>query len=146
MASPSEPPHTNQQLGPTVTHLVHSTASNLLSIFASPKTTPSPSTPPPAIRVGLLLPNSPKPLAFQPDSNTSAMKGVASSPESTSGFPSTVRIAGLNSNIKGGGGPAFVGRRLWARSSVFATSPGLVSWPSPPTSTSPLFPKELLSG
>ncbi|KAM2384639.1 hypothetical protein ACFXTH_042039 [Malus domestica] len=112
MASPSEPPHTRQQLRPSITHLVHSTTSNLLSLLASPKTTPSPSlsTTPPEIRVALFLPNLPKPLAFQPDSKLSAMKGVASSPESTSGFPSTVRIAGLNSNIKGSGGPAFVGQ------------------------------------
>lgn len=106
MASPTEPAHKKQAR--PISHLVHSTAANLLSLFASPKTTPStPST----IRVAFLFPNSPKPLAFhsaQPDFK-SAMKGVESSSESNSGFPSTVRIAGLNSNIKGGG-PAFVGQ------------------------------------
>ncbi|CAB4271497.1 unnamed protein product [Prunus armeniaca] len=106
MASPTEPAHKKQAR--PISHLVHSTAANLLSLFASPKTTPSTAS---TIRVAFLFPNSPKPLAFhsaQPDFK-SAMKGVESSSESNSGFPSTVRIAGLNSNIKGGG-PAFVGQ------------------------------------
>ncbi|XP_059454889.1 uncharacterized protein LOC132185081 [Corylus avellana] len=103
MAFPTEP----------ISHFLQSTTSNLLSLLASHKTTsPSPTPPLPhptsKLCVPLLLPpNSPF------DSGLSAVKGGVPSPPSdsstSSAFPSTVRISGLNSTVKGGG-PAFVGQ------------------------------------
>ncbi|PON58216.1 Tic22-like [Parasponia andersonii] len=108
MASLSEP----TRLSNPISHIVHSTTSNLLSLLNPNKTTPS--SAPSRLCVPLLIPHSPKPLAFeysQPDSAKSPLRGVSSAPESTSAYPSSVRIAGLRSNNNPkGGGPAFVGQ------------------------------------
>ncbi|KAJ7969868.1 Tic22-like protein [Quillaja saponaria] len=100
MALSSEPPHDHHQTPPS--------KASQFSAFPS------------KICVPLLFSDSPKKPSFIPlssldstqtdsVSSNSEIKGVSSSAESNSGFPSTVRIAGLNSNGKGGG-PAFVGQ------------------------------------
>lgn len=105
MASPTEPTHRLNQGK-------HATTSNFVSFFNPSITTPSTHS---RVCLPLLFPGSPKPLAFEssnPDpvpSSKSSIKGVSTSSESSSGFPSAVRIAGSNSNPKGGG-PAFVGQ------------------------------------
>ncbi|KAK6262393.1 hypothetical protein QUC31_008209 [Theobroma cacao] len=112
MASPTDPPH--QQLHSNLTNFLQTTTTSILSLLSTPKTTPH--LPPSKISPPFLFADSPlhlSPSPFestQPDSvsSKSAIKGV-SSPESSSGFPSTVRIAGLTSSGKAGG-PAFVGQ------------------------------------
>ncbi|KAF5743496.1 hypothetical protein HS088_TW08G00080 [Tripterygium wilfordii] len=102
MASPQKRPqnHHNNHF-----QFVHSTATAFLS---PPKMAQSP---PSKVCVPLLFRNSSSE-SSQPDSlsssNPASVKGVSSG-DSGSGFPSTVRIAGLNANGKGGG-PAFVGQ------------------------------------
>lgn len=106
MASQTEPTHRLNQ----TKHIA--TTSNLLPFFNPSITTTSCHS---RVCFPLLIPGSPKPLTFDSSSNPdpvqpkSAIKGVSNSSESSSGFPSAVRIAGLNSNVKGGG-PAFVGQ------------------------------------
>ncbi|KAK6925884.1 Tic22-like [Dillenia turbinata] len=88
---------------------------NLFSLLC--KTTPSPSPPsvafsaPPPILVPLLFADAPVPIRPDPTSSRTSpsMVGKGASSETASGFPSTVRIGGLNSDRKGGG-PAFVGQ------------------------------------
>ncbi|KAM5557458.1 hypothetical protein ABKV19_024706 [Rosa sericea] len=111
MASPTEPPQTHHHHPKPIAHLLNSATANLLSLFSAPKTTPSSSSPS-TIRLALFLPTSPKPLSPPPPPpQPAAMKTAAPPPsESTSSsFPATVKIAGLNSMIKGSG-PAFVGQ------------------------------------
>ncbi|KAK9292065.1 hypothetical protein L1049_020019 [Liquidambar formosana] len=111
MASSTESQHHPPK--PTV-RLIHSATSNLLSLLNSKTTpsrtspTPTPSASPPEICFPLLYADSPSESA-QSNSMSSkpAIKGAPS--ESGPGFPSTVRIARLNSSGKGGG-PAFVGQ------------------------------------
>ncbi|KAJ7974127.1 Tic22-like [Quillaja saponaria] len=122
MALPSEPSRHHHTVFSS--HSLQSTVTNFISLFYSTKTPPSKapqfSASPSKICVPFLFADSPKTPSFlslssihsiQADSvsSNSATKGVSSSAESNSGFPSTVRIAGLNSNGKGGG-PAFVGQ------------------------------------
>ncbi|KAM6555754.1 hypothetical protein CsatB_002773 [Cannabis sativa] len=108
MASQTEP---NRPPNP-LSQIIHSTTSNLLSVFNPKKSTPSA---PSRLCVPILIPDTPKPLAFESSPLDSAppskstLKGVPSAPESTSAFPSSVRISGLKSKSKGGG-PAFVGQ------------------------------------
>ncbi|GLU24328.1 hypothetical protein SLE2022_402710 [Rubroshorea leprosula] len=112
MDSPPEPLH--QQLHRNAAHFLHATTSSLLSLLPTPKTAPPP--PPSKICTPFLFSESLLQLTSSPFestqpnsvSSTPAIKGVSSA-ESSSGFPSTVRIAGLSSNGKGGG-PAFVGQ------------------------------------
>lgn len=115
MASPSESIHHHHSANSAV-RFIHSAATNLLSVFAS-KTTPSRTLPTATlisssssstIYVPLSYADSPFELT-QSDSLSSkpAIDGVSSN--SRSGFPSAVRISGLNSSGKGGG-PAFVGQ------------------------------------
>ncbi|KAL5567880.1 hypothetical protein UlMin_024455 [Ulmus minor] len=110
MANPTH--HRHRQPKP-ISDVFQSTTSNLLSFFNPSRTTPSC---PSRVCVPILIPDSPKPLTFdssQSDTvpSKSAVKSVSTSPspETKAGFPSSVRISGLNSNLKGGG-PAFVGQ------------------------------------
>ncbi|KAB2066924.1 hypothetical protein ES319_A09G192100v1 [Gossypium barbadense] len=96
MGLPTDPPH--HQLRRNVTNFFRTTTTSLFSHFSTPQTPPC-------------LPFADSPLESElPNSisSKSAIKGVSSA-ESSSGFPSTVRISGLNSPGKSGG-PAFVGR------------------------------------
>ncbi|TYI11498.1 hypothetical protein ES332_A09G211400v1 [Gossypium tomentosum] len=96
MGLPTDPPH--HQLRRNVTNFFRTTTTSLFSHFSTPQTPPC-------------LPFADSPLESDlPNSisSKSAIKGVSSA-ESSSGFPSTVRISGLNSPGKSGG-PAFVGR------------------------------------
>ncbi|KAL6132076.1 hypothetical protein ACLB2K_070447 [Fragaria x ananassa] len=77
---------------------------NLLSLFAAPKTTSS-SYPRSSIRLALVLPNSPQPLAHPAVMNTAA----PASESTSASFPAKIKISNLNSMIKGSG-PAFVGQ------------------------------------
>ncbi|XP_015571354.1 uncharacterized protein LOC8277083 isoform X2 [Ricinus communis] len=99
----------------------HSATTAITSLISTnPKTSPSSTIPlsPPKICIPFQFADSSyRPLtrssfeSTHPDSvspKSAAVKGLSSA-ESSSGFPSTVRIAGLNSNGKGGG-PAFVGQ------------------------------------
>ncbi|XP_050224450.1 uncharacterized protein LOC126674114 isoform X2 [Mercurialis annua] len=94
-------------------NLLHSATAAITSLISTPKTSPSPTIPlsPPKLCIPFQFADSSS-TQPQPDSVTpksSAVKGLSSS-ESNPGFPSTVRITGLHSNGKGGGGPAFVGQ------------------------------------
>ncbi|KAG8484203.1 hypothetical protein CXB51_022736 [Gossypium anomalum] len=96
MGLPTDPPH--HQLRRNVTNFFRTTTTSLFSHFSTPQMPPC-------------LPFADSPLESDlPNSisSKSAIKGVSSA-ESSSGFPSTVRISGLNSAGKCGG-PAFVGR------------------------------------
>nr|KJB37321.1 hypothetical protein B456_006G199600 [Gossypium raimondii] len=96
MGLPTDPPH--HQLPRNVTNFFRNTTTSVFSHFSTPQTPPC-------------LPFADSPLESNlPNSisSKSAIKGVSSA-ESSSGFPSTVRISGLNSAGKSGG-PAFVGR------------------------------------
>ncbi|OMO86970.1 Tic22-like protein [Corchorus capsularis] len=112
MASPADLPH--HQLHRSLTNFLHTATASIFPILPSPK--PTPFLPPSKISTPFLFADSPLHLtpspfeSTQPDSisSKSAIKGVSSA-ESSSGFPSTVRIAGLTSGGKGGG-PAFVGQ------------------------------------
>ncbi|XAR71687.1 hypothetical protein NMG60_11018072 [Bertholletia excelsa] len=134
MASATEPRLHDRDPIKNICRFVQSTASNLSSLVpfhnpnsSSSKTAPSPiSCAPSKMRVPLLFRESPPQSATLPpssfsestqsdsvssgpstsSSSSSAIKGVSSN--SGSGFPSTVRISGLNSGAKGG--PAFVGQ------------------------------------
>ncbi|XWS50439.1 hypothetical protein CRYUN_Cryun12cG0087800 [Craigia yunnanensis] len=112
MASPTDPPH--HQLHRNTTNFLQTTTTSIFSLLSTPKTTSCLS--PSKISTPFLSADSPfhlTPLSFesnQPDSisSQSAIKGVSAA-ESSSGFTSTVRIAGLTSSGKSGG-PAFVGQ------------------------------------
>ncbi|KAI4347599.1 hypothetical protein L6164_008400 [Bauhinia variegata] len=127
MALPSEP-HRNHHHSKPFSHFLQSTASNFVSLFnpakastSTPLLHPSTSISASTICAPIIFadsPKSPRLPAFsaldsaQTDSvsdSNSAMKGVSSAADSNSGFPSSVRIAGLNSNGKRRG-PAFVGQ------------------------------------
>ncbi|KAI4351627.1 hypothetical protein L6164_005970 [Bauhinia variegata] len=130
MALPSERHrnHHHHRHSNPFAHFLQSTASNFVSLFQPPKAStstpllqPSASISSSTICLPLLFADSPKPLqlpAFSAldspqtgpvSASNSAIKGVSSAAESNSGFPSSVKIAGLNSNGKRGG-PAFVGQ------------------------------------
>ncbi|XP_043813569.1 uncharacterized protein LOC110617603 isoform X2 [Manihot esculenta] len=103
-------------------NLFHSATTALISLVSSPKASPLSTIPlcPPKICIPFQFADSSYPLiqsirspfdSNQPESvspKSAAVKGLSSA-ESNSGFPSTVRIAGLKSNGKSGG-PAFVGQ------------------------------------
>ncbi|XP_021643182.2 uncharacterized protein LOC110637400 isoform X2 [Hevea brasiliensis] len=103
-------------------NLFHSATTALISLISTTKTSPFSTIPlsPSKICIPFQFADSSYPLtqatgspfdSTQPDSVSSksaAVKGLSSA-ESNSGFPSTVRIAGLKSNGKSGG-PAFVGQ------------------------------------
>ncbi|KAK4279289.1 hypothetical protein QN277_011089 [Acacia crassicarpa] len=103
-----------------ISKFFQSTASSFVSLFNPTKFSPAPlqspssSTSPSRICFPLLFADSSKPPTDSShydslSSSNSAIKGVSSAAESNSGFPSTVRVSGLNSSQKGGG-PAFVGQ------------------------------------
>ncbi|XP_022723982.1 uncharacterized protein LOC111280775 [Durio zibethinus] len=112
MAPPTD--HQHHQLHRNLTNFLHTTTTSIFSLLPTTKTTPN--LPPSKISTPFLFADSPfrlTPSPFestQPDSvsSKSTIKGVSSA-ESSSGFPSTVRIAGLTSCGKSGG-PAFVGQ------------------------------------
>ncbi|GLT63614.1 hypothetical protein SLA2020_361680 [Shorea laevis] len=112
MDSTPEPLH--HHLHRNAVRFLHSTTSFLLSLLSTPKTMPTLTQS--KICTPFLFSDSPHQLTPSPFestqsnsvSSTSAIKDVSSA-ESSSGFPSTVRIAGLSSTGKGGG-PAFVGQ------------------------------------
>ncbi|GKU89241.1 hypothetical protein SLEP1_g3406 [Rubroshorea leprosula] len=112
MDSTPEPLH--HHLHRNAARFLHSTTSSLLSLLSTAKTMPT--LPQSKICTPFLFSDSSHQLTPSPFestqsnsvSSTSAIKGVSSA-ESSSGFPSTVRIAGLSSSGKGGG-PAFVGQ------------------------------------
>ncbi|KAM7273915.1 hypothetical protein ACFE04_028579 [Oxalis oulophora] len=91
---------------------------NLLSFF-NPNNTPP--FLPNSISIPIPIPipiqltestRSPFDSSTRPDNTASSKPTIKSgvSPAAANGFPSTVRISGLNLNGKGGGGPAFVGQ------------------------------------
>ncbi|XVF50895.1 hypothetical protein PTKIN_Ptkin04bG0140000 [Pterospermum kingtungense] len=106
--------HPNHQFHRNLSNILHIASTSIPSLFPAPKTTPS--LPPSKISTPFLFADSPFQLtpspfeSTQPDSvsSKSTIKGVSSA-ESSSGFPSTVRISGLTSRGKSGG-PAFVGQ------------------------------------
>ncbi|XWS37890.1 hypothetical protein CRYUN_Cryun19dG0084200 [Craigia yunnanensis] len=112
MASPMDPPH--HQLHRNLTNFLQTTTTSIFSLLSTPKNTLC--LPPSKISGPFLFADSPfhlTPMPFEPNqpdsiSSKSAIKGVSSA-ESSSGSPSTVRIAGLTSRGKSGG-PAFVGQ------------------------------------
>ncbi|XVF09955.1 hypothetical protein REPUB_Repub07fG0142000 [Reevesia pubescens] len=113
MASPTDhPPH--HQLHRNLTNFLNASTSSIFSLLPAPKKTPC--LPPSKTSTSFLFGESlfhfsPSPFeSTQPDSvsSKSTIKGVSSA-ESSSGFPSTVRIAGLTSSGNNGG-PAFVGQ------------------------------------
>ncbi|XP_028784409.1 uncharacterized protein LOC114740429 [Neltuma alba] len=117
MALPSES-HRNHNKD--ISNFFQSTASSFVSLFNPPKFSPPPPQPtsssisPSRICFPLLFADSSKPPVDSTNhdslsSSNSTIKGVSSAAESNSGFPSTVRVSGLNSSQKGGG-PAFVGQ------------------------------------
>ncbi|KAL8199757.1 hypothetical protein R6Q57_013325 [Mikania cordata] len=101
-----------------ISHFIHSSATNISSIFTpkSPSSSNSASSPP-KIFLPLTLSSHPVSLfdsspanmdSFSSSTSQSSVGGM-SSESTTSGFPSTVRISNLKSNGNGGG-PAFVGQ------------------------------------
>ncbi|KDP22211.1 hypothetical protein JCGZ_26042 [Jatropha curcas] len=114
MALPTEPTHKRRHSNHS--NILHSATTALLSLIPARKTSQSSriTLPPPKLCIPFQFPDLSYCSPFdstQPDSvppKSAAVKGLSSA-ESNSGFPSTVRIAGLNSNGKGGG-PAFVGQ------------------------------------
>ncbi|KAJ6752618.1 hypothetical protein OIU74_027441 [Salix koriyanagi] len=121
MPSPPEPPQHRHNHHHLSTFLNINTKA-LFSLFSPPKIPPL-APPQPKICISFHLPNTPLPLAqsslslfesTQPDSfspsksSSASVKGISSA-ESSSGFPSAVRIGRLNPNGNGGG-PAFVGQ------------------------------------
>lgn len=107
MGLPAEsPPGTHRRRPPNV--LARFSTSAFLPLLPTHKATP-PLAPPSPSKVFLPLRfDSP----FHPDSvqpmSSASVQGHSES-RSSSGFPSTMRIAGLNSSVKSGG-PAFVGQ------------------------------------
>ncbi|KAM7499715.1 hypothetical protein LguiA_024129 [Lonicera macranthoides] len=115
--------HRHRPINP-ISCFIQSTATNLSSLFFTPKTTPLLN--PPTISPILFTESTSSTLfesTTQRDSASSSSKlsspspvaakksmSSSSSSESGSRFPSTVRISGLKSAGKGGGGPAFVGQ------------------------------------
>ncbi|GAV76319.1 Tic22 domain-containing protein [Cephalotus follicularis] len=97
----ASPPHHNQN---QIANFLKSTTANLVSLL--PTTAPFP---PSKICIPLQFADSTHPTRAPSDSTQPAVKGVSSVAEPNSGFPSTVRVSGLNGNGKGGG-PAFVGQ------------------------------------
>ncbi|WCJ36736.1 Tic22-like family protein [Euphorbia peplus] len=112
MASSTEPRPNHHHHAPP-SNFFHSATAAISSLIPTPKK-PSSSITPSKICLPFQfdsLTHSPFQSSPPPDSvspKSAAVKGFPSA-ESSSGFPSTVRIAGLNSNGKGGG-PAFVGQ------------------------------------
>ncbi|KAJ8752771.1 hypothetical protein K2173_008506 [Erythroxylum novogranatense] len=118
MTPPPEPPR-HRQPNHQPFNFFHSVAASLISTL---KTSPSSSTQasPSKTCIPFQFADTTYPLVLstlsrfesaQPDSvpsNSTAVKGLSST-ESNSGFPSTVKIAGLSSSDKSGG-PAFVGQ------------------------------------
>ncbi|XVE58456.1 hypothetical protein DITRI_Ditri04bG0170900 [Diplodiscus trichospermus] len=112
MDSPTN--HLRHRLHRNLTNFLHTTTKSVFSLLPTPNTTSY--LPPSKISTPFLFAdspfqNSPSPFeSTQPNtvSSKSSIKGVSSA-ESSSGFPSTVRIAGLTSRGKSGG-PAFVGQ------------------------------------
>ncbi|CAN1264444.1 hypothetical protein LINPERPRIM_LOCUS11945 [Linum perenne] len=131
MAASAEPPPHNHHRRHPLPNFFHSATSAVLSLLPNPRTSSAPpttspssstSSPPPHVCIPFNFVDSSFPLGrqsiirsplepAQPDSVSSksaTVKGLSSA-EPNSGFPSTVRISGLNSDGKGGG-PAFVGQ------------------------------------
>ncbi|KAL5080919.1 hypothetical protein RYX36_009340 [Vicia faba] len=99
MAPPSEP-HRRRHGNYNHNHIssfFQSTASNFLSLFNQPNPPPLPQLP-----SALSLP-----LFFAPPLSAVTFESTA---ESTRPSAKSVRVSRLNSNVKGGGGPAFVGQ------------------------------------
>lgn len=113
MVSPAESPH--HQLHRNLTNFLRTSNPSIFSTLPTPKTTPflppSKTSISPLLFADSLLHLTPSPFeSTQHDSvsSKSTIKGVSSA-ESSSGFPSTVRVSGLSSSGKSGG-PAFVGQ------------------------------------
>ncbi|PKI64073.1 hypothetical protein CRG98_015517 [Punica granatum] len=112
MASPAEtPPGSRRRRHPNF--LSGLSASTFLSLLPTPKAAPppfaAPAPQPPPSKVFLPLRfDSPTPPDSVQSKSAATLQGPSES-RSGSGFPSTMRIAGLNSSGKGGG-PAFVGQ------------------------------------
>ncbi|XP_022996000.1 uncharacterized protein LOC111491342 [Cucurbita maxima] len=124
MAFQIEPPNDHHEHRPIkfITHFFNSATSNFCALFANPQSIPpfslQPSSSRLCIPVAFPVPRKPPFLTHSrfdsthPDldsSKSAPVKGLSSSPEFGSGFPSTLRISSLNSNGKAGG-PAFVGQ------------------------------------
>ncbi|KAB2005114.1 hypothetical protein ES319_D11G247400v1 [Gossypium barbadense] len=109
MVSPAEPPH--HQLHRNLTNFLRTTFSTQATSKTTPSLPPSKISISPLLFADSLLHLTPSPFeSTQHDSvsSKSTIKGVSSA-ESSSGFPSTVRVSGLASSGKRGG-PAFVGQ------------------------------------
>lgn len=124
MAFQIEPPNDPHEHHPIkfITHFFHSATSNFCTLFANPQSIPPFSIQHSSSRlcIPVAFPASRKPpllthLGFEStqrdldSSKSAAVKGLSSSAEFSSGFPSTLRISGLNSDGKADG-PAFVGQ------------------------------------
>ena len=121
MAFQIEPPNEHRPIK-FITHFFNSATSNFCALLANPQSIPPFSLQPSSSRlcIPVAFPVPRKPPLFthsridstHPDldsSKSAPVKGLSSSPEFGSGFPSTLRISSLNSNGKAGG-PAFVGQ------------------------------------
>ncbi|CAK8532584.1 unnamed protein product [Lathyrus sativus] len=99
MAPPSEPHRCRHNNHNHISSFFQSTASNFLSLFNQHNPPPSP------------LPQLPSavslPLFFAPPLSTVTFESTS---DSTRSSAKSVRVSRLNSNVKGGGGPAFVGQ------------------------------------
>ncbi|CAK9310781.1 unnamed protein product [Citrullus colocynthis] len=124
MAFQIEPLNEPHQQNPLkfITHFFHSSTSNFCTLFANPQSIPPFSLQSSSSRlcIPVAFPAFRKPPFLNhsgfhsthhdlDSSKSAAAKGLSSSPEFSSGFPSTLRISGLNSDGKAGG-PAFVGQ------------------------------------
>ncbi|KAA0042591.1 hypothetical protein IC582_022552 [Cucumis melo] len=118
---PSSEPHEQNPLN-FITHFFLSSTSNFSTLFANPQSIPpfSLQSSSSKLCIPVAFPPSPKPpflshsgfhsIHYDLDSSKSAaVKGLSSSSDFDSGFPTTLRISGLNSDGKAGG-PAFVGQ------------------------------------